>query len=827
MLRPQRGDFAFIRPLLFSLKFFTSLELNRVDVNLEPVSAGSLQAQPDDATIAIIERLLAAIDRLRVERDDLRRDVQFLESESRFAIESLEAKLSTSISAVTGRGTTQSRRSVERSALVATASAVVIRHLDFRYAQLQEELRVTRNQCEDLHSQLQVKNQMIEQQADKMHALEVQLEVNMSNLQGLCKQRDDIESNLTQHELQWEEERQRINRLNQSTLDERGRQVQELSRTLENVESERDSLALQVTNLNSELHSTQQELANAENRYSSLQFQQLSTMSVSEANRALRDQLKEMEMRVARRTEQIGIHQHDIRRLETNLRLQEERLCEMTAELETLAAQKAAMVEDCADAREARDAALSRVETLEMELEALDGKSEQSDQALVSLVAVFMETVSQAKNMMNRMRAKDANTANELRAVHDHQQTLLRVSEDDKGSLARLQQRLEDSDVEIRQMGIALAMSRTEVKTVIDALDRLKEEKDGTEARFTHVSTHIQQYVDRYASVSAELETSRLETAQQAHQTADLEARILELLRDAEGKASDHEILLNELSHYKEQLKISLSDKESRITEQTKASDTMKQLQSRLAFVEAEKERMASDFATIKQELEKRIESLSADTFQNDDIKEDLSVLQKKHEDELSHLRSSLHAAKLDSENARERICALESSHQQTLQELADTHETYKAELARLSEEAQEAKKKLENDLAALDSELNERLQALEESSKNAKELKTELEQITEDHLQERKERDQQIHRSETQLQTAETALEELKDRMRCVATELDKSHAELGSLQKERVSLQECMTNLEAELQRSISMTRFLESKVKEWQASSSCLDC
>ena len=667
--------------LLVSLKFFTSLETNSVCANPEP--ATSLQAQPDDATIATIERLLTAIDRLRVERDDLRRDVQFLETESRFAIESLEAKLSASVSAVTSRGAmevTQSRRIVERSALVATASAVVIRHLDFRYSQLQEELRVTQNQCADWQSQLQVKNQTIDQQVDKIQALEEQLGLSMSNLHGLCKQRDDIESNFTQRELQWEEERQRINRLNQNNLEELGRQVQELSRTLENVESERDSLALQATNLTSELQSTKQELANGESRYTSLQFQQLSTMSASEANRVLRDQLKEMEMRVARRTEQIGIHQHDIRRLETNLRLQEERLNEMTVELETLATQKAAMVEDCADAREARDAALSRVETLEMELEALDGKSEQSDQALISLVAVFMETVSQAKNRMNEMRAKDATTTDELRAVYEHQQTLLRVSEDDKRSLAGLQQCLQDSDVEIRQMGIALAMSRTEVRTVVEAFDRLKEEKGGAEARFRHLSTDIEQYEDRYASVSAELEISRLETTQHTHRIADLEA-----------------------------------------------------------------------------------------------------------------------------------------SHQQTLQELADTHETYKGELARLCDEAREAKERLEKDLAALDSE---RLQALAESSQNAKQLQMELEQISEDRLQERTEHDQQLRHIETQLQTAETTLEELKDKMRCVTGELDESHAELASLRKERLSLQESMTNLEAELQRSISMTRFLESKFKEWQA-------
>lgn len=800
---------------------FTSLAKSRADAILGSIPAASSQAQPDDATIATIERLLAAVDRLRIERDDLRRDVQFLESESRFAIESLEAKLSASIPAVASQGVTevtQSKTIIERSALVATASAVVIRHLDFRYSQLQGELLVAENKCVDLQSLLQVKNQVIEQQVDKIYSLEAQLEQTTSNLQDLYKQKDDVESNLTQRELQWEEERQRLNRLNQSTLDELGRQVQGVSRTLENVESERNSLALQVTNLTSELRSTQQELANAESKYSSLQLQQLSAMSASEANRALRDQLKEMEMRVARRTEQIGIHQHDIRRLETNLRLQEERLGEMTTEAETLAAQKDAMVEDCADAREARDAALSRVEALEMELEALDCKLEQSDQTLVSLVAVFVQTASQAKNTVGRMRETDSNIIDELRAAYDHQQTLLRTSEDDKRSLVGLQQRLQDSNAEIRQMGIALAMSRGEVKTAIDSLDRLKEEKCGAEARFGQLSTHVQQYEDRCTSVSAELENSRVETAQHALRVAELEAQIMELLvslSDKEAGVADKTVTETALAEIRSMHADQVKTLQQEIDT---TSDAMKQLLSRLTCVQTEKDQMASDFTSVKQELEKRIESLSADVLRKDDVGENISVLQRKHDNELSNLRDNLNVTRLDNENAQKRICTLESSHQQTLRELAETHETYKGELAQLSEEARETKEKLEKDINALDSELREHLQALTESSKNVERLTAALEQMTQDRSQERKEHDQQIHCVETQLQTAESSLEELKDRMHCKTREFDESHLELGILQKERLSLQECMTNLEAELQRSISMTRFLESKVKEW---------
>ncbi|KAK2461425.1 hypothetical protein APHAL10511_005888 [Amanita phalloides] len=804
-------------------------EMNETDMKVEPGST------TDDATLAHIERLLAAVDRLRTERDDLRRDIQFLESESKFTIESLEAKLSAPITNEDATRAVQSRKIVEHSALVATASAVIIAHLDSRCSQLHEELLATSDKRSDLQSRLQIKDQLVTEQAEQVHDMETRMKETTFNLQGLCKRRDDIESQLTLREIQWEEERQRLNRVNQSTLDGLGRHVQDLSRTLENVESERNSLALQITNLTSELRSVQQELTNAESRYSSLQFQQLSTMSTTEANRTLRDQLKEMEMRVTRRTEQIGIHQHDIRRLETNIRLQEERMGEMTAEIETLAAQKDAMVEDCADAREARDSALSRVETLEMELETLDSKLEQSDKALVSLVAVVMQNIGHAKGTIRMMREKEASATGELRAAYDLHQMLARMSEEDKRSLATLQQSLHDSDAGIRQMGIALAISRVEVKT---AASTLKQEKDRVDARVNELLMDLNQYENRCASVTAELEASHLKNGQHALRITDLEARVLELHSDVEKRASETEILLNDLSHYRERLKTSLDDTEYRTAEKNlvettlesikfshaqelktlqeqliTTSETIKQLQLRLTSVEMEKEEMASDYAHVKQELEKHVST----AVRTDEAEEGRLVLQRRHEDELFQLRNSLHATRVENEKAQERILILESSHQQIQNELNAAYESYMVESAQFNEESRRVKEKLETDLTVLDSELDKRSCELTGSLEDVRRLTADLGQLSQDHEKEREKNKRQIHILEAQLRAGESALMELKDRTDCVTKDLNKSSEELSAVHKERKSLQECMTSLEAELQRSVSMTRFLESKVKE----------
>ncbi|KAF8209156.1 hypothetical protein K438DRAFT_1960888 [Mycena galopus ATCC 62051] len=104
-----------------------------------------------------------------------------------------------------------------------------------------------------------------------------------------------------------------------------------------------------------DLEAAQREVAEAETRYSALQFQQLNSMMSNEATQMLRKQLADQEDRVLRRTELVGILQHESKRLETNLKLQEDRRNEMTTELE------------------ARDAAIARVEDLEMDVETLEG----------------------------------------------------------------------------------------------------------------------------------------------------------------------------------------------------------------------------------------------------------------------------------------------------------------------------------------------------------------------------------------------------------------------------------------------------------------------
>ncbi|KIL71523.1 hypothetical protein M378DRAFT_155107 [Amanita muscaria Koide BX008] len=720
----------------------------------------------------------------------------------------------------------RTKRIVERSVLVTTANAIVVSHLDFRNAQLQD--------------QLQDKNRIAVRQADKILELETQLDKNTANLQAIRSQNNDIQSQLALKELQWEDELSKQNHSTRNSFEELERQVANLSRTLENVESERDSLSLQVTNLTSELQSVQQELRAAENRYSSLQFQQLSAMSTTEASRVLRDQLEEMEMRVARRTEQIGIHQHDIRRLETNLRLQEERLSEMTAELDTLAAQKDAMVEDCADAREARDAALSRVEALEMDLEASEAKLEQSDKTIVSAVAAFVQTVGTIKATMKN---KDSRLVLQLNEAQALQLSLTKAVEEEKRTVAILHQCLEDSECGVRQLGIALALSRAEAMKATHSLVKARQEKGCLDSRVTELLSCIEQ---TEGHSNFEIETSRYEAARNTSRITELETQILEFQIDKEKKENEQRILLDEFSACKERLHTTLNDMEVQIAGKNTVevaleevishhkqelnslqrqletvSHTVNELQAKLLTAEADKERMSADFASTQRDLEIRIHSMSADSSQDSQAKYELLSLKQEHEKGLSRLRDDLETANLDRAKTHERVKDMELARQQLADELASAHESSKAELVRMTEEARGIKEILENDLTLLHRELSKNSQELEKSSQENIRLSQELQRLTESHAQELTGYDRRIQSIETQWQSAEVALGELRGRVDVVTTELDSSRAGLEVVQKEKLRLQENMTNLEAELQRSASMTRYLESQLKEFEQS------
>jgi len=92
--------------------------------------------------------------------------------------------------------------------------------------------------------------------------------------------------------------------------------------------------------------------------------------------------IEELELRVDRRTEQIGIHQHEIRRLQTNLQIAEETIDSMRSELEALGGERACLEEDAHRVRESWAFDKQALEKVDAELDEVKGELERRGEEL-------------------------------------------------------------------------------------------------------------------------------------------------------------------------------------------------------------------------------------------------------------------------------------------------------------------------------------------------------------------------------------------------------------------------------------------------------------
>ena len=836
-----------------------------------------LPHMPQEA-VTHIEHLLVAIERLRGERDNLRRDIHFLESESKFAVETLQAKLAASPAStsaeVTGFAETILQLTTETDALrvqlattvgqgskailakdkhigqlvlVATASAVAVEHLQSRSDHLECRLLDVCCSRAEVEDSLKSSQSRVKDLEERLKELEVKLEVTMLCLEATTSQRNDLMTQLDAKDAGREDEVKEVKCAlweTRDSLEQTEMQLVNASKALEGTESERDSLALQVTNLSADLRVAQEDLVNAEGRYNILQSHQLSSMSSNETTRLLQDRIEELEMRVMRRTEQIGIHQHDIKRLETNLRLQEERLGEMTMELEMMAAQKDAMVEDCADARDVRDETLARLDQLEMDMEM---RMEENDDVAAALVAVVFGTVSHSRDASRRLNDRASKAAEELdRLKAAHQQIL--------GQNCMLLDALRSSEENVQQATLAFAVSqvahqsaRTRIHVMQEGVDILKREvknqqddrlEESASFRRQLETLEVQRSKDALVSSAriSELEAqaislqSEILSAEVTHQTAIDELvlsqeRLQKLFDGAERSQLDGDgNLENELAHVKARHAEELGDVQLHHME---TSGMLKDLQARHASVETEYRQALSNASETKEELERRLAETSESLRRCLQEKQEVDQVQSVASGEVSRLRGELDVALANARSAHDSREELQTLYHHVLNELAQVRQDHETSLTGVTDQSLAARQELGGKLADLqlcfDKQSCELGNALQETSQLAHKLQESLDQLSavkETHQKELRSIDQKRH-------SAESALGQHYQEMSIARSQLEQSRINLETLQKEKLSLQEEITTLEAEFQRSISLLRFLESQAQDKSVFSSILPC
>ncbi|KAI9057754.1 hypothetical protein FKP32DRAFT_1323349 [Trametes sanguinea] len=724
---------------------------------------------PDEATVAMMEKLLNTIERLRGERDGLRRDLEFLNAENRFAVQSLEAKLfaatSTPATPMTNlaelnmlRGHVQAfQEQAQRSARIALAFAIVAQHADEddsikpeRIQGLVLELAKAREHLHQTEDRLREYEEVVEELQEQLSSTTQGLDSAQSQVTGLRSTIERLEDELSQ-------ERSAHAEASAALADVEGR-LTAANLALTNAEAGRDALALAKTHLEQDLETARQELADADDRHA----QQLNAFSSGKSNAgeaALRAHIKELEARIDRRTAQIGMHQHDIARLEMNLKLQEDRIAEMTTEMDVVQSEKDAMLEDCRTTRDQRDDALRRCDELE---EALDAIEQARGIEVETVVRVAVDSIALRRDALVRSMREATTHRDEIACLEERVSSL----ESERDNLSAQLSELSDERDRLAQ---TLDERTHAYESLKEEDDLLTGDRDRAVAQLTNFKTQLDEISaaaraaeDAKSEVETQLASLRCDMESKVEELANLQAQ-LTMLRDSQSdrQSLEADLFAKEKANLETQLqeaRASLKDLEvrhqetlanlERVEEELRlAEDELSRNLSDSAIRSESEDRLRKDLAQAQQQYEKEVASLqdqlkklSDELTETSRLRDDADARRQAAEVELTRTKEQLEsrlAEAGDSLDAASRMQAeldvIKATHEGEMKALQDRLDTISAEL----EEAVRRRAELQasHEEAVLQSE--ERMRQLSDAEEKAAALEAELVTLRETHAAE------------------------------------------------------------------------------------------
>lgn len=790
------------------------IDMNTMESQPLSPSPPTQQPEADTDTIIYIERLLSAVERLRGERDSLRRDVQFLESESRFAIEALEAKLSASMSTASNNATMitidQLRAEMDdmhvQMLIVGQQYEANIRHKNTEVKRLGLHIQGLSVALGHLDGQTNEFTDKIHPSLSPFAVLSPtdhetsQLTLMKLNMEELAEERDQLHQELQTKEALWAQQVDAARMDDHETrgdLEAADYEIETLNAFLQEVESERDSLALQLTNLTSDLQAAQQELSNAETRYTNLQFHQLNAMTSNEATRTLRQHIEELENRVMRRNEQIGVHQHDIRRLETNLQLQEERLAEMSNEQELIMAQKNAMVEDCADARDQRDAALTEVENLEEQLEIVETQNNENTVLVSTLIAVIADTVSSARR---RIQATEERATDVQHSRFNNQSFVQRELNERVKTLKEFAREFEEQRTELENARAALLQHQHAMSDFIALINKLQEEKTALEGEVETLRVNNRNGEGDVPKKWESHSNEELDGVQQSTTMGD-DNNIKPSTTHVESRHTDeHTDALGSLNER-------LAETES----------VLQELRDRYNSSVDNHQRAAEEAEATIRDLQERIDEGDVTLSKLRDHHEQLVNKETTGEQRIAELEEQVTKLQETRDSALERCETLESEIQEVRDKLACLQWEQDTLISGIRDEYQTMQQNLEKKVIAAQGRFEEEARLLDISKVEVARVTLRLAEEITARADAEKAHASSLASATEQVEAAEQTVSQLRKSLMMLQDNLEVVQAELVSSEDEKTSLQQDITTHEAEVQKSKSLIRYLEVQIKE----------
>ncbi|KAG1885564.1 hypothetical protein F4604DRAFT_1726845 [Suillus subluteus] len=770
---------------------------------------------PDEATLANY------IETIRSERDDLRRALEFSETEARITVQTLEKRIHT---------LTQETDGVSAYNQQSKPLGVVVNHLRSRLHAAEQNQVLNHSQSvaerdatlRELQSKFEVScQQLIASEESRSHLLPLVTELE-AKVQSLTVEVQAAESSHedTRDGLQQTEER-----------------LAEFTRAYQNIESE-------LTNLQTDLEAAQEELTDAHNRYSALQAQQLSTMSATG--------IQELEGRVNRRTEQIGIHQHDICRLETNLKLQEER---------NLRDDVGAGDDVGAKGGNGSRARGGKVAGGERQSQATHNDELSS---MVAIVAQAMSNARRAQCMVDQHLAEEPQMLSKIAVLTAHnsklsedvgvlageKEVLIRDLAESVASLSCLEALRSQERTEVDQLVVSLATVREALSSSDCNLEKSRQDVAALQAQLSSSRCALENKIATLEVRDARLAILEQNLAEISDESAvastrrisEYQGQLQSLQDELDELRTSHQITCESLSRAQDDLQERIQEPQASESSaelqdlHARRAVEVRDLQERLEDTNQELSRatqllQSADlrFAELQErnrELNNQIAALTDDD-QRRAVTED-SLLRVKHVEELDILQKTLSNTQNELAAAKEECRRLADLVEQSTNELVLARQAHMDALRQAEQQVRELQDDQEEKDALL--KANERVLQdfrinLDERSREQDLLRTQLQNEITCRKQDQAAFNDQLSSHADRQAKFDALKAELRQANEATRWRLEQAEAELSSLQAEKQSLQVETTSLEAEIQRSMSLTRYLEQQVRESEISNSSL--
>ncbi|CAE6469344.1 unnamed protein product [Rhizoctonia solani] len=383
--------------------------------------------------------------------------------------------------------------------------------------------------------------------------------------------------------------------------------------------AERASKSQCSVNLNASSHSEAkiaeltQSLAAARSTISALERQtspqQPGTPTRTTIVPALRAQITELTARIERRTEQIGIHQHEIKRLEAHLGLTQDTVQDLEEDLDQAGVRERALLEDATLAREERDMARQAL----AEGEVVEARH--SEEQTVALVHSVFDAIGQA-----RSNQRIAESYRDKLETQVQQTDALQI---------QVEQRVAEVDLLMTQVdGVNARMSalRDELQTEQRRFAQEKSRADKAEQRAEEaeqLAEEAKSSADEDKAWAADyrkkFEDARLELAESKQQLIELEAKLV----DFESAREELEACEAVLVGLREELD----------AEKTNGAESVAEIQAALdeqrvecTCKSSELDSLKDEFVATAAELDSRTTELASRTAELDDLPMELET---------------------------------------------------------------------------------------------------------------------------------------------------------------------------------------------------------